>query len=214
MKTLFLTIILIIPLLNVNAQGIGEIVPDKKPEVFPSNAFGGDLMFGEGGLGLGAFYRHQISPIVTLFADISMSEAKDDKEFDYVDIYGIPHTYGKKNRIFLLPLNFGIQYRLFENTLTDNLRPYFNFGAGPSMVFTTPYDKEYINAFGKAHARYTLGGYVGFGANFGLDKSNLVGLNFRYYIIHFFDNGVEGLYGRFNRDLGGFYLTVNIGMMY
>ena len=47
---------------------------------------------------------------------------------------------------------------------------------GPCIVVTTPYDREFFNAFGKAHARYTLGGYFGLGANFGLDKSSLVGL--------------------------------------
>ena len=50
MKSLIVTIILLIPLLNVNAQGIGELAPEKKPEVFPNNAFGADIMFSDGGL--------------------------------------------------------------------------------------------------------------------------------------------------------------------
>ncbi len=214
MKSLIVTIILLIPLLNVNAQGIGELAPEKKPEVFPNNAFGADIMFSDGGLGLGTFYRRQVGQDITLFTDFSISEYKDAREFNYIDIYGQTYTVGKKNRVFLLPVNFGMQYRLFENTLTDNLRPYINIGVGPSIVVTTPYDKEYISAFGKAQAKYTVGGYIGFGANFGLDKSSLVGLNFRYYIIHFFQRGVESLYGKFNQDLGGFYLTINLGMMY
>jgi hypothetical protein len=82
------------------------------------------------------------------------------------------------------------------------------------MVLTTPYAKEFFNAFGDAKLKVATGGYFGFGANFGLDKSSLVGINVRYYIIQFFDKGVESLTGHFNKTLGGFFLTINLGMMY
>jgi hypothetical protein len=219
MKYLIIAAILIIPSLNIKAQGIGELVPEKAPIVFPKNAFGMDLMFSEGGFGLGTFYRRAVSEDITLFTDFSISEAKDPQEFTYIDYFGQTQTPGKINRAFLLPLNFGMQYRLFENAIFDNLRPYINAAIGPSMVVTTPYDREFFNAFGKAQARYTLGGYIGIGANFGLDKSSLVGLNVRYYVIHFFNKGIEILdpaltNGRLENDLGGVFITLNIGMMY
>jgi len=217
MKTLLFVVILLIPVININPQGIGEIAPEKEPVDFPDNVFGMDIMFSEGGFGLGTFYRREISDKFTLFADISLSEAKDEKEIEYIDPYdpyGTPFTPGKKNRVFLLPLNFGAQYRIFKDVIYDNLRPYINLGVGPSMVFTTPYSEEYFKAFGKAQAKYAIGGYVGFGANFGLDKSSLVGINLRYYIVHFFDDGVESLYGRYKKELGGFFLTINLGIMY
>jgi hypothetical protein len=47
-----------------------------------------------------------------------------------------------------------------------------------------------------------------------LDKSSLVGINFRYYLVHFFDEGVESLHGRYRKNIGGFYLTLNFGVMY
>jgi hypothetical protein len=214
MKYLIIAAILIIPSLNIKAQGIGEMAPEKAPIIFPKNAFGMDLMFSEGGFGLGTFYRREIAGDVTVFTDFSISEAKDPQEFTYVDYYGNTYTPNKVNRAFILPINFGMQYRLFEKVIFDNLRPYINAAVGPSIVVTTPYDREFFNAFGKAHARYTLGGYVGLGANFGLDKSSLVGLNVRYYVIHFFNQGVEILSGRLENDLGGVFITLNIGMMY
>lgn len=144
-----------------------------------------------------------------------MSEAKDEQEIEYYDYFTQQYvTVNKKNRIFLLPLNFGLQQRLFEHSITENLRPYINFGAGPSLVLTTPYEKEFFSSFGSAQAKYTLGGYVGLGANFGTDKSNLLGINLRYYVIHFFNDGVESLFGKFQKNLGGFYLTINLGIMY
>lgn len=209
-----LSTILIIPLLNVNAQEIGELAPDPKPMQFPNNAYGLDILFSEGGFGLGTFYRHQISEKFTGFVDFSISEAKDENEFEYIDIFGQTYTAGKKNRVFLLPINFGFQYRLFENVLYDNLRPYINFGVGPSIVLTTPYETEFFKAFGKAQAHYALGGYIGLGANFGIDKSSLVGINVRYYLIHFFGDGVESLENRPHKNLGGIFLAINLGIMY
>ena len=216
MKKSFLSLFILIPLLSLNAQEIGELAEEEAPKIFPDNSLGLDIMFSEGGIGMGFFYRRQLNQKLTVFTDFSISEAKDEQEIDFVDPY-YPYqtiTYGKKNRIFLLPLNFGLQYRLFEKVLSDNLRPYFNLGVGPAMVVTTPYDREFFNAFGKAQSRFTVGGYIGFGGNFGLDNSSLVGLNIRYYIIRFFDDGVESLYGKYKKELGGIFLTINIGMMY
>jgi hypothetical protein len=202
------------PFFLTNAQEIGKVVPEKEPEIFPDNAYGLDIMFGEGGPGLGAFYRHQLSRKFTLFTDISLSETKDEKEFEYIDYFGNTFTIGKKNRVFSIPVMAGLQYRLFENSINDNLRPYVNLGLGPTIVMTTPYSVEYFSAFGKAKLKYALGGYIGFGANFGLDKTNLLGINFRYYLIHFFDEGVESLYDKYRKNIGTFYVTLNLGLMY
>ncbi len=214
MKKLLFAILLITSLI-VNAQEIGELAPEKEPEVFPDNALGLDIMFSDGGFGFGSFYRRQLSNKLTGFVDFSFSEMKEDNEFQYYDYFGYPlPVLGKKNRVFLVPINFGLQYRLFEKLIHDNLRPYINVGVGPTIAVTTPYSKEFFSAFGFAQAKYAAGGYIGLGANFGVDKSSLLGINLRYYITHFFDEGVESIEGRFNKDVGGFYLTINFGLMY
>lgn len=218
MRALIFLILLIIPTVlnnaSLRAQGIGELAPDKPPEVFPPNAWGFDLLIGESGFGFGGFFRMQLSTKFTLFTDVSISEAKDEREIEYIDIFGQTFTIGKKNRVFQIPFNFGAQYRLFENELTDNLRPYINAGIGPTLVLTTPYSEEYFNAFGSAKTHFGAGGYIGLGANFGLDKSNLIGLNLRYYYIQFLNEGVEILNGRYKDHLNGFYVTLNFGFMY
>jgi hypothetical protein len=217
MKSLIFTIFLIVFISSdyILPQGIGELAPPKPPEIFPNNAWGMDIMFGEAGIGLGTFYRKQLNTKWTAFADISLSEAKDEREFEYIDpFFGISFTVNKKNRVFTVPINLGLQYRIFENVIYDNLRPYINFGAGPTIVLTTPYEREFFNAFGYTQTKTAIGGYVGFGANFGLDKSSLIGLNFRYYYIHFLDEGVESLFGRYKKNLGSFFVTLNLGLMY
>jgi len=214
MKTLFVSLILLIPFINLNSQSIGEIAPPKEPIIFPPNALGVDLMISDGGFGFGGFYRHAVSEHFTLFTDISFSESKDEREFEYIDPFGNKFTFGKKNRVFVVPLTFGAQYRLFAKELADNLRPYINAGVGPSIIITTPYNEEFFNAFSFAQTRVAAGGYIGFGANFGLNKSSLIGLNFRYYIIKLFGEGVESLAGRSKNVIGGFFVTFNIGFMY
>jgi hypothetical protein len=214
MKKYLRLAILILPLNFLTSQNIGELAPDHEPLVFPTNAYGVDLLFGEGGFGLGGFYRSNLNNTLTLFTDMSISEAKDENEFEYVDYYGRSYTVEKKNRIFLIPFFVGIQNRLFANDLGDNFRPYLNFAVGPTMVVTTPYEREFFNSLKYAQADYTVGGYIGFGANFGIDQKHLAGINIRYYVIQFFNHGIESLEGKPKKSFGGFYITINIGSMY
>lgn len=215
MKKLSLLAILLITVVNVNAQGIGELAPDKPNLQFPPNAIGADIVFSEGGVGLGSFYKHNLSESLTFITTFSITEAKDDNEFTYVDPFTLQtFTTGKKNRIFLIPFTLGMQYRLFRESLLDNLRPFIDMGVGPSFVITTPYEEEFLKAFGRAHNNLALGGYIGFGANFGIDKSSLVGLNIRYYFVHLFNDGVESLVGNVRKDFNGVFLTLSLGVMY
>jgi hypothetical protein len=204
-----------IPFVYINPQSIGEIAPPKPLEVFPSNSWGMDIMFGDAGFGLGTFLRKQIDVKWTAFADLSFSETKDDREFEYYDPFqGKFITFNKVNRIFQMPLNVGLHYRLFENLVADNLRPYITAGVGPSLLITTPATEEFFNAFGKAKAKLAAGGYIGFGANFGLDKSSLVGITFKYYYSKIINGSVESLFGKEKTEIQGFFITLNLGMMY
>lgn len=200
--------------MNCFSQGIGELAPEKPSMVFPPDAYGADLMFSEGGFGLGGFSKHQISLDLSYFVDISFSEAKDQNEFEYVDYFGQSYTPGKKNRVFLVPVFAGINYRLFASDIGDNLRPYVCAAVGPTMVATTPSDPEFFSSFKKAQAKYTPGGYIGVGAYFGSNPKNLFGISVKYYIVHFFNDGVESLEGRFQKNLGGIYISLTIGSMY
>lgn len=213
-KKLFI-LIFTIPFLFINAQKIGEFAKEKPRLQFPNNSLGIDIMIGEGGFGFGGFYRYTFSVPLTGFVDFSISESKNEREIDRYDIFGRPlPIIGKKNRVFLLPLNFGVQYRMFYESLTDNLRPYINVGVGPTMLVTSPAQEEFFKSFGKAQTKFGFGGYVGLGANIGSTPNNLVGLNIRYFLAKTFDNGIEQYYGDVRNTFGQVYLTINIGIMY
>jgi len=206
--------LLLLPLSLVSAQKIGELAQEKPPEIFPPNTLGIDIMFGEGGFGMGTFYRRTFSQNLTGFVDFSISEVKDDREVQYIDYFGNTFTPGKVNRAFLLPLNLGIQYRIFSESITDSFRPFLSAGVGPNIVLTTPYETEFFTAFKFAKAHYAVGGYIGLGANIGISKTNLVGISVRYIYSRVFGDAIETMTGTFNKNFGQFYITLNLGTMY
>ncbi len=214
MKTLML-ILLLLPISLITAQKIGEMAPEKPPIVFPLNTWGADIMFGDGGFGLGTFYRRNFSQELTGFFDFSISEIKDDREVDYYDYYtGTTYSPFKSNRAFLMPLNFGIQYRLFSESLTDSFRPYIAAAIGPNFIVTTPYNEEFFNSFKWAKLRYAVGGYIGIGANIGESKSSLLGLSVRYYYTSVIGDGFETMIATEKKNFGQIFISLNLGVMY
>jgi hypothetical protein len=178
------------------------------------NALGLDLLVSNSGFGLGAFYRRQYTDDLYWFGTFSLSEVKDDREIEQYDYFtGETYVPGKVNRFLLLPLIFGVQNRLFREDIVDNFRPYITAALGPTLVYSAPYDREFFNSLGHGQAHYTIGGYVGFGAFFGLEPSNLIGVSFRYYFVPV-KNQIESLEGVYLKQFGGFFITVNIGTMY
>ena len=185
------------------------------------DAWGVDILLSNNGFGLAGFYRHQYSRELFGTVTLGIAESKDENEVEYYDYWGQSFVPGKLNRFLLIPLMFGVQYRLFADDITDSFRPYVNAGAGPSLVLASPYAREYFNSLSYARSHYTVGGYVGFGAFFGSDMGSLSGINIRYYFVPF-SNGIESLQdppvndttpGKIRRknEFGGFFITINLG---
>jgi hypothetical protein len=194
------------------------------------NAWGFDIMLSNNGFAGGLFLRREYTEDIALSLSLAISDVKDDSEVEFYDPYtGQNFIPGKKNRLLLIPLVLSAQYRLFREDITDNFRPYVTAGVGPSMVFVSPYVRntgryypggqpeqeqvEFFNSLKDGQAKYTLGGYVGVGAYFGLDRATLTGLSVRYYVVPF-RKGIELLEGGFVKTFGGFYITLNFGSLY
>jgi hypothetical protein len=179
-------------------------------QVFRRNSLGLDVLISSGGFGLGTFYRHEYSDVLSSFIDFSISEAGDDDEKEYIDYYGDRYTPGKVNRFLVLPLFAGLEKRLFKDDIVDNFRPYITAAAGPSMIYIFPYDQEFFTGIGKGTPKYTFGGYIGLGAYFGSEYSNFLGLNMRYYFLPY-PGGLEDLQGQKKTEFGGFYISLKLG---
>lgn len=212
---LFALLMQCIALGQSDPQPRGSAEDSLQPKLLDS--WGLDILISTGGVGLGAFYRHEFTKDVSGFVMFSVSESKDDREMDYVDPYGNIFTPGKINRFLIIPLMVGVQHRLFSNQILDNFRPYVSAAVGPTMIYTAPYNEEFFTALGRGSPRYTAGGYIGAGSYFGTDKSTLFGLSIRYYIVPF-GPGIESFQpdprqGDINRkkEFGGFFITLNFG---
>lgn len=205
------------------------------------NAWGLDILVSNDGFGLGTFYRREFTDDLFGFAMFSISESKDEREFEQYDYYyGVSYVPGKLQRFMVLPLTFGLQYRLFREDITDNFRPFVNVGAGPTMIFSSPFAEvsitrdangnpistqsnqiEFFKSLGRGQAHYTASAFIGVGANFGTEKATVFGVNFRYYFTYLFGNGLPSLYNTSTgeiaarkKDFGGFFITLNVGMAY
>ncbi len=208
-----------------------------QPEQPLLNAWGVDVLVSNDGFGLGTFYRREFSEDFFGFAMFSISEAKDEREFEQFDpFYQVSYVPGKLRRFLVMPLTFGVQYRLFREDIMDNFRPFVNAGMGPTMIFSAPFAElkritpngpiqatqiEFFRSLGKGQAHYTASAFIGVGANFGNEKANVFGVNFRYYFTYLFGEGLPSLYSTNTgevaakkKDFGGFFITLNVGMAY
>ena len=100
----------------------------------------------------------------------------------------------------MIPLNASVQYRLFKDDITESFRPYITAGIGPTMMFVSPYatniidtttgiyEQDQIDFFSSLKygtLRYTLGGFVGVGAFFGIGNGALGGISVQYTFAKF-----------------------------
>ncbi len=199
------------------------------------NVWGADILVSNDGFGLGTFYRRALTPDISGVIAFSISESKDSREIERYDPY-FNQTYipGKLNRFLVLPLTFGIQYRLFREDIVETFRPYVTAGVGPVMIYEMPFvtlDKtvspvnanpvDFFKAIGLGHPHYTGTAFIGAGANFGSDQSSMFGVNFRYYFTYLYSGGLPSMFDLYTgdvdatkKDFGGFFITLNIGMGY
>ncbi|MCB2203224.1 outer membrane beta-barrel protein [bacterium] len=187
------------------------------------HSWGADLMIGNDGFGLGFFYGYAFSDVLSSFANLSLSEAKDERQKDFYNPWTGQYSPNKTHYVFRIPLFLGLQYRLFKEEIVDNFRPFINGGAGPVMLYVSPADPEgdFLSSLGGGTTHYTFGGFLGAGAQFGFDRSSVLGVNVRYYIIPVPDGVSSVVVGDENAPDGrrpvqlananGFYIALNFG---
>jgi hypothetical protein len=202
-----------------------------KPSV---HAWGVDLLLSNNGFGLGAFYRYEMTDELSLMINLAISDVKDDAEFEQFDYYGNSIVPNKINRLLLIPFTVSVQYRVFKDDITDNLRPYVTAGLGPTMVFVAPYANpktyyasdsnrtyyytdpgkiDFFTSLKYGKLRYTLGGFIGVGAFFGTDKGSMTSLSVKYFLAPFPD-GIEVMQGGRMKNFGGLFITLTFGGMF
>lgn len=180
----------------------------------PKNNWGINLTFSDNGFGFGATKFFNLSKDVSFVGGITFSGAKDDREFEQSDIFGNSITPFKENRLFMVPiLNIGMQLRLFRNDVTDNMRPYINFGAAPTAIVYTPYSESFFPSFKYARAKYTVGGFAGIGLDYLTSKTSALSFNVKYYYISLFGEGIRSISTNEKKQFGGIYFVFSYNFM-
>ncbi len=196
-----------------------------------TNGWGLDLLVSDNGFGMGGFYRNEINKDLSWGISLLISSAKDPSEVEQYDYYGNSYVLGKKNRVIMIPFHVSVQYRLFREKITDSFRPFLTAGAGPTMLYVFPYadnysvidpwtglpaiyteKKDFFSSLKYGRTHYTLGGFIGAGAYFGLGNNTLAGLSVRYYLAHF-PEGIEVMEWKKTKDFGGIALLLQFGTM-
>jgi len=172
-----------------------------------------NVVFSDNGFGAGATIFKQFNSDLSSFAGIFFSGAKDEREFDVIDIFGNTYTPYKVNRMFMIPLNIGLQFRLFREDVTDDLRPLVNFGFSPTAIIYTPYNESFFSSFSKAKAKYTVGAFAGVGLDYLTSKRSSLSLNVRYYYTQLFGQGIESLESKEKKFFGGLYFVFSYNFM-
>lgn len=217
--TILLTNMLLIGQEIQNFRPIHEIASSESKAPFlqigkeTQNRWSLNLLFSDNGFAIGATIYRQFSPNISGLGSIFFSGAKDEREFETTDIFGNSYVPDKVNRLFLIPLNFGIQLRLFREEVTDNLRPFLNAGITPAAVIYTPYSESFLSSFQYARAKYTVGGFAGAGLDYITNKKSSLSLNVRYYYINLFGEGVESLKSKEKNFFGGLYFVFSYNFM-
>lgn len=167
---------------------------------------GGELLLTNSGFGLGGYYSRALGPATSFMAELSLGAGKDEREikiFSYTSRNLIPR---KANYLLILPLQGGMQRRLFRETIEANFRPYLQLTAGPTLGWEYPYfnDKngngaldnagsederertyDSFTALPKGRARFGVSGTLAIGAHFGLSRRVTQGVRIGYAFTYF-----------------------------
>jgi hypothetical protein len=214
MKKLIILTAFFIGFTSIFAGQGDSLTPKLKTKSEKEKNWSINLSFSDNGFGFGGTKYFTLSKNITFNAGILFSGAKDDREFDRTDIFGNSLTPFKENRLFMFPiLNLGLQIRLFRDDVTDNMRPFVNFGVSPAVIVYTPYNESFFSSFKYAKAKYTVGGYAGVGLDYMTSKSSGLSFNLRYYYLNLFGAGINSISTTEMKNFGGIYFVFSYNFL-
>jgi len=177
------------------------------------NHLGLSVLYSDKGYGLSGGYYTPISNSSDLFLNFAISGVTDNREFEYYDYWGNVYVDGKINRVFMFPLNIGIQHYMFKDEIENDFKPLISFGVTPALVATTPYDRTYFKAFGYSHAAFAFGPFLGAGIEFEQSKNISFTLNLRYSYMPVLKGSVMSIKDSEMKDLGGISLNFGVNFL-
>ncbi len=169
------------------------------------NGIGLNIALTNSGFALGGFWQRALTTDYTFITEFTLGAGKDGREQRFFNFWGESFIPGKANYLLMIPVQVGIQRRLFADEIQDNFRPFLHFSAGPTLGWVSPYFKDLngdgvrdsnersydsISALPRGKARLGAGGTVAMGASFGRSRKATQSLRFGLSVIYF-PSGVE-----------------------
>ena len=187
------------------ADGLTPPAPDTSAARFGTS---GTLAFTltEDGLGAGLAGRLRLTDDLSLTAEVSAGAVRDAREQRFfVGFFGETVTPLKRSYAVLVPLQVGVERRLFRAAVEDNFRPFVALAAGPTLAVQWPYFRDLdgngvrdssevrLGATGglaDAEPRLGVGGALAVGAYFGRGRRAVQGLRLGF-TLHYFPVAVD-----------------------
>jgi hypothetical protein len=170
------------------------------------NQMGLVFTMAETGSGLGGFIAWPLIGKIHFGFNLDAYFLRDSKQIDF-DYYGTPISINKQNNVYLFDAMITLKRRFFEDDLDESFRPFISAGIGPYYGMNFPEDTPGAPAR-QDEFRWTLGGFVGVGADVTVNDKVFVGIRGQYSVIPF--NQVLG--ERSNHSM--FELRFEIGRRY
>jgi len=212
-KIFLLALLIVIPL-TVFAQN-KPVIPEKLKSIEDMrDKWGIGFIYSDKGYGISGSYFKNIGKNTDLLLNLGITGVTDPQEFEQFDYYGNSYTPNKINRVYLLPLNIGLQQYIFKDDIEGNFRPFISAGVAPSLVLTNPYDKGYFQALGYFNANFAFGGYVGVGMEYIEFRSVALTMNIRYYYLPVIGGEVSSLLNKPMKDLGGLHINFGLNFLH
>jgi len=222
-------LLLLLPVWTVRAQ-----LPADTGRTDPYGTGAGfQILLTNSGFGLGGYYHRSVGRDLRLLFDFSLGSGKDEREQKFYNaLTGASYIQNKANYLLLVPIQFGLQRRLWREQIADNFRPYLQISAGPTLGWVYPYfrdrngNRRYDPEIGeriydvfqglpKGHLRAGVGGMIVLGAYFGQSLRTTQGLRFGY-ALHYFPHPIQLLEGDAppRRFFGTPVISLTFGRLY
>ena len=199
MRAALLLTVLGLAALPTRAQRVAPPLPDTTAARYGSSG-ALVLVLSEYGLGAGGALRGRVADDWSLTAELSVGAGRDEREQSFGGgPLNEPVTPFKRNSVLLVPIQVGVERRLFRQTVEDNFRPFVAAAVGPTLAYQWPYFDDLdddgrrdegealtpgLKGLGDGQARVGIGGTVAVGAFFGRSRRAAPSVRF----------GIQGTY--------------------
>ena len=154
-----------------------------------------EIFLSNSGFGAGAFIARNLGQDWSLRLGVDLGAVKDEREVAFFDRFGHRDVPNKANYLLEMPLQVGLERRVFRSKIEDNFRPFLSFSAGPLVGWLYPYfddDNEnglldegekthdVLSGLPRGHFRTGVSLSFSVGARFGDINDSSYGVRFGY----------------------------------